>query len=251
MRSAVQICRELDAFLRIDEFKDASLNGLQLDAANPVRRIVCGVSANAALIDKAIAADAQLLIVHHGWLWGRCERFTGMLGARLRRCIEGGLSVAGYHLPLDAHPQVGNNAGLCELLNLQNLEPFAQYAGSAIGFKGDLAEPVEFATLVEQLGEGLGGINTHFGDAKRLIRSVGLCSGGAANNLQEASDEGLDLYLTGEAEEWTQAQADELDICFVAGGHHRTERFGPRRLADHINQSMGIDARFIDVPNPV
>jgi dinuclear metal center YbgI/SA1388 family protein len=250
MPSAVQICSDLDAFLEIGNFKDSSLNGLQLDAGGEVQRIVCGVSANGAMIDAAIDARAQLLLVHHGWFWGRCERLTGLLGARAKSCFDGGLSMAGYHLPLDAHPVVGNNAGLCNLLGLTERQPFATYSGTTIGFKGMLPEPLELAVLVERLRDGLGGVNHVFGDPKRRIRSIGLCSGGAANNLDEAIAHGLDLYLTGEAEEWTQAQAQESGIAFIAGGHHRTERFGPRGLAKHLCE-LGYDAEFIDVTNPV
>ena len=250
MSNAVTICRDLDHYLEIDRFKDASLNGLQLDTGVDVERVICAVSANRAAIDAAVAANAQLLIVHHGWLWGRCERLTGMFGARVQRCFEAGLSVAGYHLPLDAHPVSGNNAGLSNLLNLHEREPFAEYSGTPIGFKGVLPEPVEFGVLIERLREGLGGVNFAFGDLKRQIRSVGLCSGGAANQIVEAAEQGLDLYLTGEAEEWTQGQAEELGIAFIAGGHHRTERFGPQGIARYL-VAQGIDAEFIDVNNPV
>ncbi len=250
MLNAVTLCRELDQFLEIDRFKDASLNGLQLDAGVEVDRVVCAVSANRAAIDAAIEANAQLLVVHHGWLWGRCERLTGMFGARVQRCFEGGLSVAAYHLPLDAHPEIGNNAGLSNLLNLHDRQPFAEYAGTPIGFKGVLPEPVEFGVLIERLREGLGGVNFAFGELKRRIRTVGLCSGGAANNIIEAAEHGLDLYVTGEAEEWTQGQAEELGIAFIAGGHHRTERFGPQGIARHL-VAKGIDAEFIDINNPV
>ena len=250
MDTAATLCAALDKLLEIDRFKDASLNGLQLDAGGAIRRVVCGVSANRAMIEAAIEAEAQLLVVHHGWLWGRCERLTGMFGDRVRRCFEGGLSVAGYHLPLDAHPSLGNNAGLADLLGLTDREPFAVYSGTPIGFKGKLPETVELGVLVERLREGLGGVNFAFGDLKRPIQSVGLCSGGAANHIVEAAGEGLDLYLTGEAEEWTKAQAEELGVAFIAGGHHRTERFGPKGIARHLAE-QGIDARFIDVSNPV
>jgi dinuclear metal center YbgI/SA1388 family protein len=250
MATASTICSDLDKFLEIDRFKDASLNGLQLDAGGEVERIVCAVSANRAAIEASLDAKAQLLLVHHGWLWGRCERLTGMFGDRVQRCFAGGLSVAGYHLPLDAHPVVGNNAGLADLLELEQREDFAVYSGTSIGFKGALREPVEFGILIERLREGLGGVNFAFGDLKRPIKTIGLCSGGAANHIVEAAEEGLDLYLSGEAEEWTQAQAQELGIAFVAGGHHRTERFGPKGLARHLC-AQGYDAQFIDINNPV
>ena len=250
MPSPKSICSELDQFLDIGSFKDASLNGLQLDAGGEVQRIATAVSANAAAIEAAAAMGAQLLVVHHGWLWGRCERLTGLFGARVRACYDAGLSLGAYHLPLDAHPAVGNNAGLADLLDLQQRRPFALYAGTSIGFAGLLPEPTSFGALVERLGAGLGAVNHAFGDPERMVQSVGLCSGGSANTIEEAASEDLDVFITGEAEEWTQAQALELGIGFIAGGHHRTERFGPQGLAEHL-RSRGYDAQFIDVPTPV
>jgi dinuclear metal center YbgI/SA1388 family protein len=250
-RRATDICRELDDFLEVGKFNDASLNGLQLDAGAAVEKVVCGVSANAALIAAAAEAGAQLIVVHHGFLWGRCERLTSIFGARVGACFAAGVSVAGYHLPLDAHSKVGNNAGLVRLLNLQGRAPFADYRGNAIGWRGELPTPTPLAQLAATLERDLGGLSHCFGDPDRLIRSVGVCSGGAAEVLTQAADAGLDLYLTGEAEEWTQAQALELGVAFIAGGHHRTERFGPRALAAHLRDAMHLDAEFIDVDNPV
>lgn len=245
------LCSRLDEVLRVSDFADSSLNGLQLDAGIDVTRVVCGVSVNAALIDEAEARNAQLIVVHHGLLWGRCERFTGLFGARVQRLYEAGISLAGYHLPLDAHPSLGNNAGLVDCLGLNERVPFGDYKGTKIGWGGTFSEPKTLVDVCDVLRSSMGDLSHCFGLPERPVARVALCSGAASDLIHEAAASGYDLFVTGEVEEWTQAQARELGIAVIAGGHHRTERFGPQRLASHINDELGVAATFVDVPNPV
>ncbi len=245
------VCDHLDAVLEVAAFSDSSLNGLQVDAGVDVERVVCGVSANGALIAEAEARQAQLIVVHHGLLWGRCERLTGLFGQRVQRLYRAGVSLAGYHLPLDAHPTLGNNAGLARCLALEGLVPFGDYKGKAIGWGGRFARPQTLGAVCEVLGEEMGSISHCFGALDRPISRVALCSGAASDLIHEASAGEYDLFVTGEVEEWTQAQALELGIAVIAGGHHRTERFGPQSLAQHLSEQLGLRSEFVDVTNPV
>ena len=245
------LCRQLDELLQVDRYSDASLNGLQLDAGVEIRHVVCGVSANAALIDQAIERHAQLIVVHHGLLWGRCERLTGLFGHRVKRLYEAGISLAGYHLPLDAHPELGNNAGLARCLSLQGVVRFGDYKGMSIGWGGPLPQPSSLGEVNRLLRSAMGDISHCFGSLEREIRRVAVCSGAASDLVHEAAAAEYDLFITGEVEEWTQAQALELGISVIAGGHHRTERFGVESLSDHLNALGDVTAEFVDIPNPV
>lgn len=246
-----ELCQRLDGLLEVSRFQDSSLNGLQLDAGKPVEKIVCGVSVNAGLIEAAREREAQLIVVHHGLLWGRCERLTGLFGNRVRSMYTAGISLAGYHLPLDAHPSLGNNAGLARVLGLQNRVGFGDYKGMVIGWGGDLSAPARLGAVSERLAEAMGGINHCFGETDRPISRIAICSGAASELIHEAASSGYDLFLTGEVEEWTQAQASELGIAVIAGGHHRTERFGPQAIAEHLGEAWSLSAEFVDIPNPV
>ncbi len=242
----------LDRWLEPARFRDAGENGLQVEGKDDVRKVICGVTANAALIEAAIARGADAIFVHHGLVWGGgIRRLTGWLGARVRRLVEGELSLFAYHLPLDAHPTLGNNAGLADALGMSTERvPFGEYRGQLIGAKGALADgPTPLGDVVARVRSEVGEPPFVFGDPTRVVRQVGLCTGGAPELLQAAVDERLDLYVTGEVTEWSKAVAQETGVAFIAAGHHNTERFGPRRVADALS-AEGIDASFVDVENP-
>lgn len=242
----------LDRWLEPARFRDVAENGLQVEGRDEVKRVVCGVTANAALIEAAIDAGADAIFVHHGLVWGGgMRRLTGWLGARVRRLFEGGLSLFAYHLPLDAHPTLGNNAGLADALGVtEGRVPFGEYKGQLIGVKGALAGGAStLGDVVERVRANVGEPPFVFGDLARPVRQVGLCTGGAPELLQAAVDEGLDLYVTGEVTEWSKAVAHETGVAFIAAGHHNSERFGPRRVADAL-AAEGLDATFVDVENP-
>jgi dinuclear metal center YbgI/SA1388 family protein len=241
----------LDGWLEPGRFDDAAENGLQVEGRAEVRRVVCGVTASQALIDQAVAAGADAVVVHHGLVWGGgIRRLTGWLGRRVATLLAHEVSLFAYHLPLDAHPSLGNNAGLAEALGV-TLEstPFGAYRGQTIGLRGRLAGQ-SFADVLARVRATVGAPVCAVGDPGRPVATIGLCTGGAPELLHEAIDAGLDCYVTGEVTEWVPSVAAEAGVAFVAAGHHATERFGPRRLAAAL-VARGLDARFVDVPNPV
>lgn len=239
----------LDGWLKPATFTDSAENGLQVEGRDEVRRVVCGVSANRALIEEAIVAGADAIVVHHGLVWGGgIRRLDGWLGARVRLLMQANVNLFAYHLPLDAWPEGGNNVGLARALELTDLVPFGRYKGQLIGLKGSVAE-LSLSALVERVRAGVGAPLAVFGDPARAIRAVGVCTGGAPDLLHDAIAEGLDAFVTGEVAEWAKALAEETGIAFIAAGHHATERFGPRALAAKLH-AAGLDARFIDVDNP-
>lgn len=242
----------LDRWLEPERFRDVGENGLQVEGKDEIERVVCGVTANAALIEAAIERKADAIFVHHGLVWGGgMRKLTGWLGARVRRLFEGGLSLFAYHLPLDAHPTLGNNAGLADALGVtEEREPFGEYRGQLIGAKGALeGGPMTLADVVERVRANVGEPPFVFGDLSREVRTVGLCTGGAPELLQAAVDEGLDLYVTGEVTEWSKAVAQETGVAFIAAGHHNSERFGAMRVAEALS-AEGLEAVFVDVENP-
>lgn len=244
-----ELRRILDDMLQPAKFTDVAENGLQVEGGDEVSSIVCGVSSSLALIDAAIEKGAGAIIVHHGIVWGGgIRKLDGWLGERVRRMMKHGISLFAYHLPLDAHPDVGNNAGLARALGIYETAPFGKYKGQLIGLRGAMTPPLDasrLATLVEQrVGKPLA-----FFAGARPVRTIGVCTGGAPELLHDAIAEGLDAYVTGEVTEWVKAVAEESGTTFVAAGHHATERFGPRQLAEKL-RSLGMDATFVDVENP-
>ncbi len=243
----------LDTWLTPASFQDVAHNGLQVEGRDSVETVICGVSANAALIDAAIDAGADALFVHHGLVWGGgIQSISGWLGKRIARLIEAELNLFAYHLPLDAHPKLGNNAGLAQALGLTEArEAFGEYKGQLIGTGGRLTTPQSFEAIVARVSETVGSPIFRSGNPGKTIERVAICSGGAPDLLYEAVASGYDLFLTGEATEWVKAIAEETDTAFIAAGHHATERFGPRAMAAALDTEAGISASFIDVDNPL
>lgn len=241
------------------KYKDAAENGLQIAGQDEIKTVVCGVSANVALIEEAIRLGAQAIFVHHGIVWGGGIRtIDGWLKKRIKLLLQHDISLFAYHLPLDAHPTLGNNIGLVEALGMQDDPsvrlPFANYKGQNIGWMGPLHEACTLDEMCIRISQNIGPVQVCFGNRQKQIRTVGVCSGGAPDILYEAQQKNLDLCLTGEATEWVQAVALEGDTAFIAAGHHATERFGARRVARWLAdpaQGFGLQATFIDIPNPV
>lgn len=242
----------LDELLEPGRYSDYGPNGLQVPGADEVRTVVTGVSANRALIETAVALDADLLLVHHGLFWGGKQ--TGidhLMAGRLRPLFKHDVSLVAYHLPLDGHTEVGNNALIADALELTGRHPFATHGGAPLGIAGSLPgeglEPDAFAQLVGRFCQP----PIAFLHGPERIRTVGVVSGGAGDDVHEAAALGLDAFITGEAEERSQAAAEEEGIHFLAAGHHATERFGVRRLGDLLAHQFGIDHKFVDIENPV
>jgi dinuclear metal center YbgI/SA1388 family protein len=243
----------LDEWLQPARFTDVAENGLQVEGKGVVQKVVTGVTANRALIERAIAVGADAVVVHHGLVWGGgIRRLDGWLKERVRLLLHHQINLFAYHLPLDAHAQLGNNAGLARALGVVATTPFGRFKGQLVGLQGALSPRATLSGLVERARKNVvgDGVVHAFGDARRELSSIGLCTGGAPDLLHEAVAAGLDVYVTGEVTEYVKAVAEESGVCFVALGHHATERFGPRALADAL-RDHDVDAVFVDVDNPV
>lgn len=222
--------------------------GLQVVGAAEVRKIACGVSASRELFERAREANAQMVLVHHGLFWDKDPRVVGLvLRERLRSLFDGDLNLAAYHLALDAHPEVGNNALLCEELGVERERRFAD----GLGFGGPLPERAPVSALAERAQERLGRMPLVFSYGPEEVGRVAICSGGAARYVADAAAEGYDCFVTGEADEPTKHAAKELGIHFVAAGHYATETLGVRALAAKLAEELGVEWEFVDLPNPV
>jgi len=247
----------LDETLEVGRFRDYGPNGLQVEVGQEVAKVVSGVSANLALFAKAAERDADLVVVHHGLIWGGgLARITGPVARRLHFLFERGISLAAYHLPLDKHEQLGNNAGLADAIGLlPERTAFGDVRGHALGLAGGWAEPLSRSDALAKISAGvIGGAEPTFvfPFGPETVRRVGLCTGAASDLLEDAASASCDLFITGELAERAAELARELQITLVAVGHHATEVFGPQRLAAALaEQFPGLDAEFVDVPNPL
>lgn len=236
----------------MDAFDDYGPNGLQVPGAAEVERVVTGVSAHRDLFERAAAADAQLVICHHGIFWGKGPAaITPAQRSRLEVLFGADVSLAAYHLPLDAHAGVGNNALICEALGLERGEPFGDHGGHPIGFVGRAPQGVELGELLARCERAFGREPFAWRAGPETVRSVGIVSGGGASSFAEAVELGLDAFLTGEPSEPAMADAAEAGVSFIAGGHYGTETFGVRRVGELVAERFGIDHRFVEVRNPV
>src|SRR4051794_11150944 len=237
----------LDDLLDIAAFEDYGPNGLQVPGAPEVSVLVTGVSAHLELFDRAAALRAQMVLCHHGLFWRKqAQALDERRKARLKALFDTDMSLAAYHLPLDAHPEVGNNALICEALELEPLEKFGD-----IGWVGRAREPIARDELIERCRLAFGQEPIVFPDGPEEVRAVGVMSGGGAFALAEAAQRGLDAMISGEPSEPAMAEAQEAGITFIAGGHYATETFGVRRLGEIVAERFGIEQRFVGVPNPV
>lgn len=238
----------LDNLLRVREIRDYpnALNGLQLENPGEVTRVAVAVDACEAVIAGAIGQGADLLIVHHGLFWSGAQLIQGPAYRKLRRAIEAGLALYSVHLPLDAHPELGNNAQLAAAIGLSNPGPFAERNGTAIGVIGDLALNRE--VLQTRLAGAVGGPVHLAPGGPEEIRRVALVTGGAAGEVAEAARAGADTFITGEGAHWTYPAAEELGVNLFYAGHYATETFGVRALAAHLETHFGLPWSFIDHP---
>lgn len=247
------IVTALDELLEPDAFGDLGPNGLQVPGGAEATRVVTGVSAQRELIERAIELEAQLLLVHHGLFWDfHPTGLTPVLAERLRLLFKHDLALAAYHIPLDAHPEVGNNAILAERLGCERHEGFAEFKGRAIGRAGTFpGDGIPAGELFARVREVTGREPLVQGAGPERVRRIGIVSGSAASSLEEAAALGLDAFLTGEPKEHVMADARELGIHFIAAGHYATETFGVRALGDWLAGRFGLEHVFVDVPNPV
>ena len=239
----------LDDYLRVKEIEDASQNGLQVEGSENVAKIAFAVDGCQATFEQAVAAGAQLLIVHHGLFWDKPLRLVGPLFRRVKTLVVGDCGLYAVHLPLDFHPQVGNNAELVRLLELKDTRAFGEYHGSEIGIGGMLDPPLPLEMLVERLAQATGEPRVRvLAHGPAEASRVGCVSGGAAFLMNQVADADFDTFITGETSHNCFHDAAEYGLNVVYGGHYATETLGVKALARHLEEKFGLETTFLDIP---
>ncbi|HAL71063.1 MAG TPA: Nif3-like dinuclear metal center hexameric protein [Verrucomicrobiales bacterium] len=240
----------LDTLLRIRELPDYSpaVNGLQLaNRPGEVSHVVAAVDATLPVVKKAIAAGADLLIVHHGMFWSGLQPWTGATFERLSLALENNLAIYSVHLPLDVHPQLGNNAQIAQAMQLQPSGGFLDYKGMAVGVTCEAELPLE--EVISRFSSALDGGRVHVCAAgPKITRKIGISSGGSGSEVAAAASAGVDTFITGEGPHWSYTLAEELGINVLYGGHYATETFGVKALAQHLQDQFGLPWTFVDHP---
>ena len=241
--------RELDVLLQPKRFRDYAPNGLQVEGAPSVSRLVSGVTASQALIDAAIDWQADAILVHHGYFWrGEDPCLRGMKYRRIHSLITHDISLFAYHLPLDCHPELGNNAGLGRAMGVASFGPVDEEDDTLPVFVGDLDDPQPLSAMASRLESALGRQVVSVGEGP--VARIAWCTGGGQGYIEQAADAGADLFVSGEISEQTVHIARERGIGFIAAGHHATERFGARQVGEWIAAQTGIKHQFIDIDSP-
>ncbi|MBF0675424.1 Nif3-like dinuclear metal center hexameric protein [Pseudomonas sp.] len=245
------LVKRTDHYLNAAKIADYCPNGLQVEGRGHVRKIISGVTASQELIDAAVAAEGDLILVHHGYFWkGENPCVVGMKQRRLKTLLQHNISLLAYHLPLDVHPLVGNNVQLAERLGIAVEGPLEPENSRNVALVGSLPEALSAAEFAARVASVLGR-EPLLVDSQKPIRRVGWCTGGGQGYIDQAIATGVDLYLTGEASEQTFHSARENGISFIAAGHHATERYGVQALGDYLAREFNIEHVFIDCPNPI
>jgi dinuclear metal center YbgI/SA1388 family protein len=241
------ILAKLNEWLQPENFQDYCPNGLQVEGKSDVSTIVTGVTASRALIEAAIAANADMVIVHHGYFWkGEDQRIQGMKRERLKRLLDNDINLVAYHLPLDDHREYGNNRQLADILDIQNPRPL-----SGLVWEGELQEAMSPEKFGLHIARALHREPLRVGEGNAEIKRIGWCTGAAQGFINTALDAGLDAYISGEISEPTTHTARECGIHYYAAGHHATERYGVKALGAALEKEFGLSHRFIDCDNPV
>lgn len=246
-----QLVAAVNEHLQVNSFKDYCPNGLQVEGKRQINKIVTGVTASQALIDKAIEAKADALLVHHGYFWkGENPTITGMKARRMHSLLSNNLSLLAYHLPLDAHPVLGNNQQLAQLMGWK-VSGLMESPDWSFGNYGHLVQAQTGAEFAASLEQRLGHKPLYLEGHTRPIKTLAWCTGAAQGGIFRAAELGVDAYISGEVSEQTLHVAQELGISYFAAGHHATERYGVQALGEWIQQQWQIDCEFIDLLNPV
>lgn len=245
------LVRYLDDYLAVGSFQDYAPNGLQIEGRPEVRRLVSGVTASAALIDAAVSQRADALLVHHGYFWrNEPSPIVGIKRRRIATLLHHDISLLAYHLPLDAHPENGNNAQLAAVLGLSVDGVFGP-GRTPVGLRGRLGSPVSAEDFTRKIARSLRREPLHVSGRTETIETVAWCTGAAQGYIEEAAALGVDAYLSGEISEQTVHVAREAGIHYFACGHHATERYGVRALGEHLSRYFQLEHVFVDIDNPV
>ena len=252
MVALIELVKYTNELLDINQFSDYCPNGLQVEGKSELHKIVSGVTASQALVDAAIDAGADGIVVHHGYFWkGEDPCVTGMKRKRLARLLDAGVSLLAYHLPLDAHPDYGNNAQLARVLGFNPEGKFGRGSGDQLGVFGTLDSPMAATALRDHITAKLGRAPQHIAGSATKIKRIAWCTGAAQGYIEQAVATGVDAFLSGEISEQTVHVVRETGIHFYAAGHHATERYGAQALGEHLASKFGLTHQFIDIDNPV
>jgi dinuclear metal center YbgI/SA1388 family protein len=248
LKQLERYCNEL---LQTESITDYCPNGLQVDVGvEQIQRVVTGVTASQALVDAAVEQRADLLLVHHGYFWkGEPPALVGIKGRRIATLYRSNISLMAYHLPLDAHKELGNNRLLAERFGFNHAAPVEP--GDGLLWTADLPQPESVEQLTDRIVQGLDREPLYLPGGRAEIKRVGWCSGGAEDYITQAAEHGVDAFISGEVSEQTMHLARELGVHFFSAGHHATERFGIQALGEHLARRFELEHNFIDVPNPV
>lgn len=243
----------LNELLKPEQIKDFCPNGLQIQGTNEINKVITGVTATQALIERAIEEKADAIVVHHGYFW-KNESYVirGMKHKRIKALLDNDINLFAYHLPLDIHPELGNNAQLAKLFNINVTGPLELGNPLSVAIQGELEKETCAADFAKTISDNLNRQCLHIAPpSNKKIKTVAWCSGGGQNYIELAAEQGIDAFISGEVSEQTTHIAHEMDIHFFAAGHHATERYGAKALSAYIEKEMSLETQFIDIDNPV
>ena len=246
-----ELLQHLSALLQVQKIKDYCPNGLQVEGRKTIESIITGVTASQALIDVAVEKQADAIVVHHGYFWkGEDPCIKGMKKQRLAALLANDINLFAFHLPLDVHPSLGNNAQLASLLDIVETTGLEVDNPFSVAMQGYFNQPLTHRELVERLQSSLDTNVLSEGRPEDVINSVAWCTGGGQGYIDLAAEQGIDAFISGEVSEQTIHTAREMNVHFFAAGHHATERYGVKALGEHLANHFTLDVEFVDIPNP-
>lgn len=252
MISRTELTRYCHQLLSVDDFKDYSPNGLQVEGKAEIKSIVFGVTANQALIKQAIALKADAIMVHHGFFWsGEASQIIGIKHQRIKALLQHDINLFAYHLPLDAHARLGNNAQLAQILEIDVTNKHTIDGIPDLLWQGELAHEMNAYHFAKKISGQLARPPLHIRGSEKSVKRVAWCTGAAQRYLSQAIDLGVDAYISGEISENTVHVARESDIHYYAAGHHATERCGIQALANHLSEQFDVACQYVDIDSPV
>lgn len=245
--------KHLTKLLKAEKIRDFCPNGLQVEGNNNIKKIVTGVTASKALIDEAIKHNADAILVHHGYFWkNESYIIKGMKHKRIKSLLINDINLYAYHLPLDIHPVLGNNAQLAQLLDIKVTGPLETGNDFSVSIQGELSEEKTGEAFKSVIDTALNRECLHLkAPSNKKIKTVAWCTGGGQNYIELAAELGIDAFISGEVSEQTTHFVNEMDIHFFAAGHHATERYGAKALGEYVKEEFGVEVVFIDIDNPV